>query len=107
MINFDDFSKVELKVGIIKSAERIEGSDKLLSLKVNLAEEELRSLVAGIGKSYEPDDLVDKQIVVVSNLEPKEIFGHTSYGMLLAVGGVDDLSLISPEKQVPAGSRLS
>ena len=83
MISFDDFKKVELKTAKVLSAERIEGSDKLLKLEVEVGEE-TRPLVAGIGKAYDLETLVGKMIIIVANLEPKSLLGHESRGMLLA-----------------------
>ena len=83
MITYDDFKKVELKTAKVLSAERIEGSDKLLKLEVEVGEE-TRPLVAGIGKAYDLETLVGKMIIIVANLEPKSLLGHESRGMLLA-----------------------
>lgn len=107
MISFQDFQKIDLRIAKILSAEKIEGSDKLIVLKIRLKEEE-RQIVAGIGKEYQPQDLVGKKIVVVANLEPKELMGHKSEGMLLAAVGEDNKPvLIVPEKDVKEGTRVS
>lgn len=106
-ITFDDFKKLDLKVGEIKTAERVEGSDKLIRLEVDTGDEELRQLVAGIGKSYEPDDLPGKLIVVLVNLKPKSLMGLESQGMLLAVATEDGVSILSPDKDVSPGSKIS
>lgn len=83
MISYEDFSKTELKVAKILSAERVEGSPKLLKLQIDLGVEK-RQLVAGVGKKYAPEELVGKNIVVVANLEPRILVGLESQGMLLA-----------------------
>ncbi len=83
-ISIDDFKRVDLRVGVVKSCERIPGTSKLLRLIVDLGELGERQLVAGIGDYYRPEDLVGKQIVVVANLAPKRIRGFISQGMLLA-----------------------
>jgi methionine--tRNA ligase beta chain len=80
MISFEQFKKIELKVGKVLNAEKIEGSEKLLKLIVDLGDER-RQLVAGIAKYYKPQDLIGKEIVVVANLEPKKIMGIESQGM--------------------------
>jgi len=105
-IDFSDFLRVDMRVGRIMEAERIEGSDKLLKLKVSLGSE-VRRIIAGIGKGYGPESLPGKQIIVVANLKPREIFGEMSEGMLLAVGGKDAPILLSPEKEAPEGERVS
>ncbi len=104
MISIEDFAKVELRVGKVLDAERIEGSNKLLKLKVDIGEE--RQIVAGIGKVYSPEDLIGKSIVVVANLKPAKLMGVESQGMLLAAGTDEDIAILSPEKQVPPGTRV-
>jgi methionine--tRNA ligase beta chain len=105
MISIDDFKKIELKTAKIIRAERVEGSEKLLKLRVALGDEE-RQIVAGIGKYYEPDDLVSRNIIIVANLEPKTLAGEESQGMLLAA--TDSVSgepvIISPVKETATGS---
>ncbi len=103
-ISIGDFSKVELKVGEIKEAERVEGSDKLLKLRVDTGEE--RQIVAGIGRVYAPEQLVGKRIVVVTNLKPAKLMGVKSEGMLLAANDGESLVLITPEGNVKAGARV-
>ena len=105
MIKFEDFQKLDLRVGKIVEAERVEGSEKLIKLKVNIGEEE-RQLVAGIGKVYSPEDLIEKEIIVLANLEPKVLFGIESQGMLLAAEDGDTVSLLMPDKEVKPGSRV-
>lgn len=107
MINIDDFRKIELKVAEIIEAERLEGSDKLLRLKVSLGSEE-RQVLAGIGKQYAPEDLVSKEIVMVANLEPRTLLGHESQGMLLAAtdSGTGEPIILIPEKRTAAGSGI-
>ena len=112
MINFDDFSKVELKIAKIVSAERVEGSEKLLKLSTDIGEKDatgvsvLRTVVAGIGKSYSPESLVGKEIVIVANLEPRIIMGIESRGMILATSGENGPVILIPEKEVLAGSSV-
>jgi methionyl-tRNA synthetase len=88
-ISFDDFKKVEIKVGQILTVEKVEGSEKLLKLSVNFNEEAgPRKIVSGVQK-YFPDEqvLVNKKCMFVTNLEPRTLMGLTSDGMLFAVGG--------------------
>ena len=85
VIDIDYFRKVDLRIGLVKNAERIPGSKKLIRLIVDLGDEE-RQLIAGLAKWYEPKDLIGKYIVVVANLKPKKFMGYESKGMLLAAG---------------------
>jgi methionyl-tRNA synthetase len=87
-INYDDFSKVSLRVGQILQAERVEKSEKLLKLSVDLGETEPRQIIAGIGKRYAPEEIVGRKVAVVANLKPAKLMGQVSNGMLLA--GSDD-----------------
>ena len=105
MITMEDFKKIDFRVGQILEAERVEGTDKLLRLRVDLGEE-TRQLVAGIGKYYEPVALAGKRIVVVVNLEPARIRGVASQGMLLAASAGGEVSLVVPDGEVPNGSRV-
>ncbi|MCD6568846.1 methionine--tRNA ligase subunit beta [bacterium] len=106
MISFSDFQKIELKVGRIVAAEKVENSEKLVKLEVDLGEEK-RQLVAGIGKFYQPQELINKEIIVVANLEPKKLMGIESQGMLLAATGEGFISLLQPDKEVPPGTKIS
>ena len=105
MINIDDFKKIELKGAKVISAERVEGSDKLLKLEVGLGEEK-RQIIAGIGKVYNPEDLVGKEIVIVANLEPRSLMGLESQGMVLAANAESGPVLIMPDKEVVPGTEL-
>jgi len=107
MIKFQDFQKIELVVGEVLEAEKIEGSERLILLKVNIGDE-VRQIVAGIGNFYQPEDLVGKEIVVVANLEPKKLMGYESQGMLLAAVKEDGkVVLVVPEKKTGAGTKIS
>ena len=102
MITIEDFKKIDLRVAKITTAERVEGSDKLLKLHVNMGEEE-RQIVAGIGIGYEPESLIGKEIIIVANLEYRSLMGIESQGMLLAASN-DHPVLLQPEKEVAPGS---
>lgn len=106
MIAIDDFAKLELKVGTILGAEEIEGSDKLLKLKVDLGEESPRQIIAGIKNYYKKEELVNNQIVVVANLEFRQMMGMESQGMVLATDSDTGPVLLIPEKEVPPGSKI-
>lgn len=105
-INFDEFKKVELKVVKVLEAERVEGSEKLLKLQVDLGSEK-RQIVAGIGKVYDPEFLIGKEIVIVANLEPRTLMGLESQGMVLAASGESGPIVLFPEKEVAPGSSIS
>ena len=106
-INFDDFSKIELKVGTIKSAEKVEKADKLLKLEVDLGTE-TRTIVSGIALHFKAEEIVGKQVTVVTNLAPRKMRGIESNGMILMAedaGGV--LQFVNPDKAVANGSGVS
>ncbi|MCD6491609.1 MAG: methionine--tRNA ligase subunit beta [Candidatus Njordarchaeia archaeon] len=103
-ISFEDFMKVDLRVGRIINAEKVPGADKLLLLTVDLGSEE-RKLVAGIAPWYKETDLIGKLIVVVANLEPKKIRGITSQGMLLAADAEKPV-LLTVIEDVPPGTKI-
>jgi len=94
-------------IGKIIEAKEVEGSDKLLQLKVDLGEEKPRNVFAGIKKFYKPEDIVGMKVVVVANLKPRQMKFGTSEAMLLAASDKETLSLIVPQKDVSVGSRLS
>ncbi len=85
-INYDDFSKIDVRVGTIIVAERIEGSEKLLKLDVDFGEMGKRQILSGIAKWYTPEELVGLQTTFVVNLEPRKMMGMESQGMLFALG---------------------
>ncbi|UCH82468.1 MAG: methionine--tRNA ligase [Nitrospiraceae bacterium] len=103
LITIHDFAKVQLKVGRVIDAQRVEGSSKLIRLQVDTGE--IRQIVAGIGTSYSPDDLRGKSIIVVTNLKPAKLMGVESQGMLLAATDSEGvLSILTPEKDVRQGA---
>jgi putative transcription antitermination factor YqgF len=105
-INIDDFMKVEMRIGQILSAERIEGSDKLLKLAVDFGEELPRQVLSGIAKMVEIEDIVGKKFPFVTNLAPRKMMGMESQAMILAGSSGDDLALLNPSKDLPNGTKL-
>ncbi len=105
-ISFEDFSKIDLRVGKIVSAERVAGTEKLLKLLVDIGEKEYRQILAGIAPWYEPEDLVGRLIIVVANLKPKKIRGLISQGMLLAADTPEKPILLTVMENVPPGTRI-
>jgi len=105
MISYDEFSKLDLRIARIESAESIDGADKLLKLSVNLGSE-TRTLAAGIAGHYEPQSLIGRQIVMLANLEPKMLCGVESQGMLLAADVKGKPFLLQPDAEVPEGAEV-
>ena len=106
LITFDDFVKVELKVGVIVEAERVPKADKLLRLQVDLGTE-TRQILAGIAQHYAPDEIVGQTVVAVVNLAPRTLRGYESNGMLLAASNDEGLSLVTLAAPLAPGSRVS
>ena len=106
MISIDEFRKVELKVATIKSAEAHPNADKLMVLQIDLGSEQ-RQICAGIRNYYTAEELVGKQIVVVANLETVKLRGLDSQGMLLAASDEERVIILTPEKSVQAGAKVS
>jgi methionyl-tRNA synthetase len=98
---------VDLRVGEVKSAERVKGADKLLHLKVDIGESEPRTIVAGIALAYQPERLVGRKVVIVANLQPRKLRGITSHGMLVAASTADGLPVLAGfHEEIPPGARL-
>ena len=106
MISIEDFAKLDLRIAEVVSAEDHPNADRLLVLEMDL-EGERRTIVAGIRGHYAPEDLVGKQIVVVANIEPCELRGVKSHGMMLAVKDGDKVIYLTPESAVTPGSKVS
>lgn len=104
-ISYDDYKKVEMKVGEILSAEKVLDTDKLIRLSVNFSESLPRQIVSGISMHFpDPQVLVGKKVMFVTNIPPRTIHGLESNGMILAVGGDgESFSLLEVSKDIPAG----
>ena len=106
-IQFDDFAKIDLKVGTILSAEKVEKADKLLKLEVDLGFEK-RTIVSGIALHFEPTAIIGKQVVVVTNLAPRKMRGIESNGMILmAENAAGKLIFVNPDESADNGSGVS
>jgi methionyl-tRNA synthetase len=103
-IEYDEFAKVDLRVAKILAAEAVPKSNKLIKLRIDIGEE--RTIVAGIGKDYKPEDLVGKSIVVVANLKPAKLMGVESHGMLLATDSPAGLTLIGFDREAKTGAKV-
>ena len=106
-IGIEDFAKVELRVGMVKSAEKIAGADKLLKVMVDIGDE-VRQVLAGIAPAYAPEELVGRKVVVVTNLAPRKMRGVESNGMLLAASAGPDGKpvLCTFAEDIPAGAKV-
>ena len=106
-ITIDDFAKIQLKVGKVVECQKVEKADKLLCSKIDLGEGQPRTIVSGIAKYYTPEEMVGKQVIVVTNLKPVKLRGIESQGMVLCASDEQgNLAIISPEKDMTAGSEV-
>lgn len=105
IITIDEFARMDLRVGIVKQAESVKGSDNLLVIQVDIGTE-TRQIIAGIAKHYSPDDMIGKRIAVVVNLKQAKIRGNVSHGMLLAAESEGDLAIVTLDKDLPPGAKI-
>ena len=106
-IAIDDFVKVDLRVGQVKTAERVKGSDKLLHMTVDIGEPELRTLVAGIAQAYAPEAMIGRKVVIVANLQPRKLKGIESNGMIVAASVEGGPAVLAGFlEDIPVGARL-
>lgn len=106
-IDIADFAKVEIKTGKITTCENVEGSDKLLKLKIDLGGGDFRQIISGIAKFYKPEETVGKHVLVASNLKPATLMGVESQGMLLSVKAGKDLKIVEINEALPLGKKLN
>lgn len=108
-ISFDEFKRIEMKIGEITAAQRVPETDKLLKLSVNVGEENPRQIISGIAEYVsEPDELVGRRVAFVTNLQPRTIRGLESNGMILAVQDEEGrFSLLAPDQRIAVGTPLS
>ncbi len=106
MIDYEDFAKLDLCVAKILAAEKVPKSKKLIKLRISLGDEE-RTIVGGISLHYSPEELVGKKIIIIKNLKPRKLMGITSQGMLLAASNEEEFSLLSLDRDVKEGSKIS
>jgi methionyl-tRNA synthetase len=106
-VTFDDFSRLDIRIGQVTEAERVEKSKKLLKLRVNVGAE-VRTIMSGIGEHHSPESLVGKQVTLVANLAPRKIMGIESQGMILTAEDHDgSLKMLQPGGPVSPGSTIS
>ena len=103
-ITFDEFSKMDIRVGLIKAAEKVEKADKLLKLTVDTGID-VRTIVSGIAEQFIPEDVVGKKVSVLLNLAPRKIRGVESQGMILMAESEEgELSFVAPTKEINPGN---
>jgi methionine--tRNA ligase beta chain len=105
MISVEDFAKLDIRIGKVTSAENVEGSEKLIRMKVDFAELGQRIVFAGIREWYKPSDLEGKLLPFVVNIEPKKVMNEESQAMVLAAGENECILLI-PDKEVAPGTKV-
>lgn len=103
MITFEDFKKLDIRIGKVLFAEKVAGTDKLLRMEIDFGEEK-RQIVAGIAESYQPEQMTGREVPVLMNLEPRKIRGIESQGMILAVVSEGKPVLMHPDQEVAPGS---
>ena len=105
-ISIDEFGKLDLRIGVVLEARPHPNADKLMLLQIDVGGEQ-KQIIAGIRGHYEPGDLTGRRIVVVNNLQSALLRGEESNGMLLAASDGEDVILLRPDVDVPAGSKIS
>lgn len=103
MISFNEFKKLQIRIGLIVEAEMVEGTDKLIRLQVDFGDGK-RQIISGIAEFYTPEKLIGKEFAFVTNLEPRVIKGVESQGMILGINANEKVVLLKPQKKVPPGS---
>ena len=105
VVTFDEFKKMDLRVGLVLAAERVPKSDKLIKMTIDIGEE--RTIVAGVGKTFTPEEMVGRRVVVLANLAPAKLMGVTSQGMMLAATDASGLTLLTTSDQSAPGAKVS
>lgn len=105
-VTMREFKRLDIRIGTVVEVERVPASDKLYKMRVDVGDE-LRQIVTGLVDWYTAEELVGKVIAVVMNLKPAKIFGQWSYGMLLAAEMGEDLALLTVDREIPNGARVT
>lgn len=105
-IQYEDFAKLDIRIGTVLAAERVPETDKLIKCTIDFGELGERTIVSGIAEWKAPEDLVGRQLPYIVNLAPRMLRGIESQGMLLAASDENGLALISPERETTRGTRL-
>jgi len=106
IVSFDDFSKMDLRIGKITKAEPVSGSRNLVKMLIEVGNGDIRQAVAGIAQYYNPKELEGKQVAVIANLQPKRMFGIESNVMILAAEDEKNVSILLPDRPVRVGSKI-
>jgi methionyl-tRNA synthetase len=107
VVEFEDFAKLDLRVGTVVSVAPVPGADRLYAVAVDIGEPEPRPVVAGLAEHFRPEELTGRQVVLVANLKPRKLRGAVSHGMILAVRHAGGLALLGPSRPVAPGDRVS
>ena len=105
LVSYEEFKKLDIRVALIESVEKVPKADKLYKLSIALGDER-RTLVAGLAEQYKADELKGKKIVILANLEPRKLRGILSEGMLLAAVDGDIVTVLTPDKEIPSGAKI-
>lgn len=105
-IQYDDFAKLEIRIGTVEAAELVPNTDKLIKCTIDFGTYGKRTIVSGIAQWKKPEELVGKQLPYIVNLAPRVLRGVESQGMLLAASDEEGVALIVPERAVPSGTKL-
>jgi methionine--tRNA ligase beta chain len=105
MITYDDFIKLDIRIGTVTAAEKVQGTDKLIRLEIDIGEG-TRQVVAGMAHTYAPQEFVGKQVPILVNLEPRKLKGIESQGMILAADVGGKPIMLIPDREVPPGSAV-
>ena len=103
MVTFDDFMKLDIRIGTVTAADKVPGADKLIRLELDMGGE-TRQVVAGMVPAYAPEEFIGKQVPILVNLEPRTLRGVESQGMILAADVDGKPVMLIPDKEVPPGS---
>ena len=103
MVTFDDFLKLDIRIGTVPAADKVQGADKLIRLELDMGGE-VRQVVAGMAPAYAPEEFIGKQVPLLVNLEPRKLRGIESQGMILAADVDGKPVMLIPDKEVPPGS---
>lgn len=105
-ITYEDFAKLDIRIGTVLAAELVPETDKLIKCTVDFADEGQRTIVSGVAEWKKPEDLVGKQLPYIINLAPRVLRGVESQGMLLAASDEDGVALLQAERELPSGTPL-
>lgn len=105
MITYEEFQRLDIRIGTVKGADRVEGTDRLIRLLVDIGTEQ-RVVVAGMAHTYSPEEFIGRQVPILVNLQPRKLKGIESQGMILAVDVEGRPYLLQPDREVPPGSKV-